>query len=184
MWGRVIAELWEVALDHHGFVTAADAAELGIPRAELGKLAHRGRVQRVGHGIYRFPQIPPGELDQYMLATLWPAGRGVLSHETALQLHELCDVNPDRIHITIPPGYYPRRGGEDLYVVHHETLDDDVTWIEGIRIVTPGRAIRQAIATGVPPHLVQQAIATARRLGRVPAHALDVLGERLVHSDA
>lgn len=116
-----------------------------------------------------------------MLATLWPAGRGVLSHETALLLHELCDVNPDRIHITVPPGYYPRRRGGGLYVVHRADLHDgELTWLEGIRIVTPARAIEEAVATGVPPHLVQQAIGTARRRGRAPVETLDHLADRLV----
>jgi predicted transcriptional regulator of viral defense system len=50
-----------------------------------------------------------------MLAALWPAGRGVLSHDTALELHELCDVNPEKIHLTVPADYQPRRrGGERL----------------------------------------------------------------------
>ena len=45
-------QLWEVALDQHGLVTARNATELGIPRIEpLVKLAHRGQLTRVGHGI-------------------------------------------------------------------------------------------------------------------------------------
>jgi predicted transcriptional regulator of viral defense system len=31
--------------------------------------------------------------------------RGTLSHDTALDLHELCDINPAQIHITIPTAY-------------------------------------------------------------------------------
>ena len=36
---------------------------------------------------------------------MWADRRGVLSHDTALDLYELCDINPARIHITIPTAY-------------------------------------------------------------------------------
>ena len=117
-----------------------------------------------------------------MLATLWPSGRGVLSHDTALELFELCDINPDKIHITLPAahGYRPRRQGGEQYIVHHEDLAEaDVTWHEEIRIVTPTVAIRQAIDSSVPVHLVRQAIETARRLGRVPRPQATALTKRL-----
>lgn len=48
-----------------------------------------------------------------MLATSWASGRGVLSHDTALDLHELCDINPAKVHLTLPPDYSPRRLGGD-----------------------------------------------------------------------
>ncbi len=42
---------------------------------------------------------------QIMEATLWPRGaHGALSHETALDLYGLSDVNPAKIHITVPHG--------------------------------------------------------------------------------
>lgn len=160
----------DIALDQKGFVTFADLTEAGIDPALARQWFRRGRVERVAHGVYRFPEVPPSDLDAYMLATLWAAGRGVLSHETALQLHGLCDIEPPLIHITVPPGYWPRRAGGERYRVHlHELGDDEVEWFEGMRIVTPVCAIRQAIATAVAPHLVGQAIDVARRRGRVGA---------------
>ena len=110
-----------------------------------------------------------------------PAGRGILSHETALGLLDLCDVNPDRIHISVPPtNYRPRKKGGDGYIVHIEQLDEnEITWHEGIPIVTPGKAIEQAIKGAVPTHLIRQAIETASRLGRVPIPELDNLRELL-----
>jgi len=92
----------------------------------------------------------------------------------------LCDVNPSRIHITLPTGYRPRRRGGELYVVHHENLrDDEVAWHEGIKIVTPTVAIRQSMEASVPVHLLRQAIDTSRRLGRAPRKVLHELAARL-----
>lgn len=38
----------------------------------------------------------------YMAAALWPQGiQGVLTHDTALDLWDVSDVNPAKIHITV-----------------------------------------------------------------------------------
>jgi hypothetical protein len=96
-----------------------------------------------------------------MEAVLWPGRgvRGVLSHETALDLFELGDVNPAKIDVTLPRGHRVRRAVPSLYRLHYEDLAlDDVTVFEGIPIVTPVRAIRQAHAAQIGPALVMQAI--------------------------
>lgn len=179
--GEHLDELWAMALDQHGYVTSRDAAAAGIDRQALVNLAHKGEtpsLRRVAHGVYRFPEdrIPVDEWDAYALATLWPAGQGVLSHETALQLHDLCDVNPAKIHVTVPAKYRPRRKGAELYVLHRADLaEGEVTWLEGIRIVTPTLAIRQGIAIHTPLHLLRQALENARARGLASKEDLDAL---------
>jgi len=183
MQDRAMERAFSLAQEQQGFVTYTNLVDLGIDPALARQWYQRGRVERVGFGVYRFPQVQVSELDAYRLATLWPAGRGVLSHETALQVHELCDVNPDNIHITVPGRYRPQRAGGERYVLHHADLAPaEVTFVEGIPIVTPLRAIAEAIDTSVPPHLVAQAIGTARRLGRARPSDLDRLEERLAAS--
>lgn len=182
MPGSVWEKAIELATTQYGFITAENLLSLGEDPVRLRQWVQRGGLERVGHGIYRFKQIPVTSLDPYMLATLWPSGRGVLSHDTALELFELCDINPDKIHITLPASrsYRPRRQGGERYIIHHEDLAEaDVTWHEEIRIVTPAVAIRQAIDSAVPVHLVRQAIETAKRLGRAPPPQLAALRERL-----
>ena len=71
----------------------------------------------------------------------------------------MSDVNPAKIHIAIPPGHRVRREIPEMYRIRHELLDpDDVTVFEGIPIVTPTRAIRQAAADHLGPALIAQAI--------------------------
>lgn len=178
VWNKAI----ELATDQYGFITHEDLRGLGEDPVRLRQWVKRGGVERVGHGIYRFKQIPATALDPYKLATLWPAGRGVLSHDTALELFELCDINPDKIHITLPAAqsYRPRRQGGEQYIVHHEDLaETDLTWHEEIRIVRPAVAIRQAIDSSVPAQLIRQAIEAAQRLGRAPRPELTALTKRL-----
>src|SRR6266545_1873800 len=113
-------------------------------------MGHRRLLERVAHGIYRFPIIPATPLDQYMEAVLWPRTTAALCHETALDLYGLCDVNPAQIHVTVPATYRLRRNVPAMYRLHRRDLDpDDVTYHEGIPIVTVYRAIRDGIVANL-----------------------------------
>ena len=99
-----------------------------------------------------------------MQAAVWPDGRGVLSHETALDLHRLCDVSPNHIDITTPRDYRTHREVPAGYRLHRRALaDEDVTLLEGLPIVTPAQAIADGIEIGLRRTLIDQAIETARR---------------------
>ncbi|MCL2783174.1 MAG: hypothetical protein FWD80_04280, partial [Propionibacteriaceae bacterium] len=116
------------------------------------------------HGVYRFPQWPVSANDNLMQAVLWTLDTlAVLSHDTALDVWDLCDVNPSRIHVTIPKQRPLRRAATpELYVIHRETLDDgERSWWQQIPTVTPAAAIRQGIVDGLRPSLITQAIEQA-----------------------
>jgi predicted transcriptional regulator of viral defense system len=171
MPGRIYTELAEVANGNHGFITPDDAREAGVDPMNLVRMAERGQLERRGNALYRFPLAPPGPLDPYMEAALWPRGaEGVISHESALELYELSDVHPRRIHVTVPRAHRIRRKVPTAYRIHHEDLGPrDVGRLEGIPIVTPERAIRQAHTAQLGPALVAQAIDHGERNGRLTA---------------
>lgn len=162
-------KLYERAIGHHGIITTNDAKELAIDGAVLRMLHKRGRLERLSRGVYRFPEMPAGRLDQYAAATFWPQGaRGVLSHLTALDLHDLCDINPVRVDLTLPAAYdvNPNREVPKHLKLHFEDIPEgDVTLLDGLPIVTPVRAIVDAIGSGVRGDLVQQAIDTLKGRG-------------------
>ncbi len=100
---RRFSELAETAADQFGLVTIDDAREVGYEPKTLVKLAGRGQLERVSRGVYRVPFVPGGAMQAYMAAALWPQGvQGVLTHDTALDLWDVGDVNPAKIHITVP----------------------------------------------------------------------------------
>jgi predicted transcriptional regulator of viral defense system len=171
--------LLEEATGRYGYVTADDARAAGVDPAQLRVMNHRGLVEHVARGVYRFPIVPTTALDQYMEAVLWPRTTAVLSHETALDLHGLCDVNPARIHLTVPADYRLRRDMPRMYRLHHRDLDPAVVTLhEGIPIVTVYRAIRDGIEANLGGHLVDQAIDTARRRGLLTPAELRSLTRR------
>jgi len=177
MPGRVHNILFERAFDQYGFVTADDARTLDIDQQRLVEMERRGTLERVARGLYRFKAIPYGDRDQLMEAALWPRRtRGVLTHDTALELHELCDINPAKIHITVPRRYRINREIPAAYALHHRDLaDEDRATLEGLPTVTPGRAILDAIEAHIDPKLVEQAIYTVRRRGLVRGKDLSAL---------
>jgi predicted transcriptional regulator of viral defense system len=169
MPGSIYDEVFELGANNYGFVTQDQARELGIPAQRLVVLQSRGLLDRRRHGLYRVTALPVTALDGYMEATLWPVSlHGVLSNETALELHGLSDVNPAKIHVTVPRRYRTRRSVPPQYVLHHYDLDSvDITSHEGIPIVTAARAIRDAHASHLGPALIRQAIDDGERLGKL-----------------
>jgi predicted transcriptional regulator of viral defense system len=182
MPGSVYDAVFELGADNYGFVSQDQARELGIPAQRLVVLEDRGLLERRRHGLYRVVALPVTPLDSYMEATLWPVGvQGVLSDETALELHGLSDVSPAKIHITVPRSHRTRRAVPTQYVMHRHDLDPgEVTRHEGIPIVTAARAIRDAHASHLGPALIRQAIDDGERLGKLSQSAAAELREDLL----
>lgn len=173
--------LWDVALDQHGFITLANARRLGISKDAVAMLARRKKIQRVATAVYRFPGFPAGSHAPYMQAVLWAGDpRACLSHDTALAAYEVSDINPDRVHVTVPRNRRIRRSKGDLYAVHHEDLTDgEIGWWDEIPTVTLATAIRQCIDSGVPTYLVRQALERGLEAGRLNAADKQALALRL-----
>jgi predicted transcriptional regulator of viral defense system len=164
-------ELWDVAVEQYGYVTTRNAHDLGIPIIELGKLAARGRLERVSQGLYRFAEWPVSGNDHLIEAVLWTRDpNAALSHETALAVYELSDVNPDKTHVTVPVREKKLRRSDmpKSLAIHYQDLTaDQIGWWELIPTVTVVTAVDQCIVTHLRPDLVLQAIETARSQGRI-----------------
>ena len=157
----------DLAADQYGYITTAQAHELGIGRDIIRKMAKRGTLERVSWGVYRMPPFPSSPYAEYMEASLWPAGvRGVVSHQSALAIRELSDVSPSKVHITVPRDFRIRRSIPAPLAVHHADLaDNDVTIFEGIPATTVRRTLGDCHRTHLGPSILRQAIEDAEREG-------------------
>jgi predicted transcriptional regulator of viral defense system len=166
MPGKWYSKLYEIAGDHYGYVTAADLLAIGARDQVLVDMERHGHLDRIARGLYRFRSFPITARDELMAATLWPKHLGVISHESALDLWELCDVNPARVHVTVPKTPRIRRDAPDNFVVHVRDLDgSDIANVEGIPTVTARRAILDGIERHLDTRLLRQAIDAAARRG-------------------
>lgn len=151
------------ATEQHGLLTPADALGVGGTRAALVMLARRGALEHLSHGIYRVPELAGDPLEQHQEALLRFPG-AVLSHDTALDLHDLCDINPTTLHVTLPRQSRVRKEVPSWITIHRGNRGErDITWHEGLAIVTPARAILDGIETNVGQRFIDQALETARR---------------------
>jgi predicted transcriptional regulator of viral defense system len=168
MPGRTFTTLLERAQDQYGYLTPDDARALDIDPTQLRLMASRDTLEHLGHGLYRMREVPPTPLDSYMEAVLRTGRRGVISHETALDLYEVSDVNPASIHLTVPKGFRTRKQLPRSYRLHFADLPADaVSSYEGIPIVTAEQAIRGGVEQALGWHLIDQAIRNARARGLV-----------------
>jgi predicted transcriptional regulator of viral defense system len=103
----------------------------------------------------------------------------VISHDTAPgELWELCDVNPAKVHVTVPARARIRRPVPPAFAVHSRDLPAaDITRHNGIPVVTVRRAVLDGIERHLGGHLIDQAIATARATGQLRGADLDLLDQ-------
>ena len=159
--------LREVAAEHDGLFTSTEAEEAGVPRILVVQLAHRGRLNRVAQGLYRFPTWPTTRLQQYHEATLWPRAHrdleyALISHDSALELYNLTQLNPGAIHVTLPPKTRISRARPTWLRLHFaDVAEIDRVWEQGVPIVSIPRAIEDVTPThGVD--LLHRAVSEAR----------------------
>lgn len=164
-------ELFALAETQDGLLTSKQAREIGLKDSVLVRLAQRGRLVRAARGVYRIAHYPPDRLAQYREAVLWAqASQGpqriALSHETGLLVLGISDVNPQKVHITIPKGARLRREKPGWVVLHRADLSpDDLIEHEGIPVTSVERTINDVLATTHRVDLARQALAEARREG-------------------
>jgi len=178
--------LYGIAEDQAGYFTAAQARAAGLQQFRLVQLAQQEDIERISRGVYRFTRFPVSKLGHYMEAVLWPQVRrpdviGVISHQSALSIHELSDVSPARVHLTLPTTVRIRRAVPKGLVIHYADLaSSDAERVEGVPVTTPARSIRDAYASHVGNDLVGQAIADGRRSGSLSMAEADRLERELL----
>jgi predicted transcriptional regulator of viral defense system len=165
---EVRRQLFSLAVDQGGYFTAKQAQEAGYGYPHLDYHVSCGNFVRVGHGLYRLPDLPPSEHDDLIRLTLWSRNRqdrpqAVVSHESALVLHELSDLLPTKTHLTVPPGF--RKKVPAGCVLHRDMLPpSDIEERQGFRVTTPLRTLLDAARGAISQEQLEKAVADA--LGR------------------
>ena len=162
--------LFDVAQAQAGYFTTKQAARAGYSLQLLAY--HRGKkVERVRRGIYRLVHFPASDHEDLVVLWLWSEQEGVFSHETALALHDLSDILPSRVHLTLPASWRRRRLRIPRGLVLHfaDVGDRDRSSFDAVPVTAPRRTLGDCIEAHVEPRLVGQAIRQARRRGLISA---------------
>src|SRR5208283_5279449 len=157
--------LYEVAESQEGFFTMKQAKTAGFAENTHPYHVQVGNWIREHRGIYRLASFPRGERPDLMLWSLWSRNRqeitqGIYSHQTALSLHDLSDVMPAKLHMTVPRGF--RRNSEipRVLVLHFADLpQNDIGIADGVQVTKPMRTMLDLLeGREVPPATLRQAL--------------------------
>ena len=121
-------KLYKVALEQQGFFTSRQAVAAGYSGKNHAFHVNRGTWVREERGIYRLAQFPEPQDSDLVLWSLWSRDRkekpqGVYSHQTALRVHELTDLNPPKLHMTVPRAFRRSAPTPKVLVLHQGVVE-------------------------------------------------------------
>ncbi len=95
-----------------------------------------------------------------------PSADAVVSHQSALELHDLSDVIADQTHVSVPRDRRRKAvPGLTLHVTQLPILPNERREILGATVTSPERTILDVLREGGPNEQVELAIAQALRRG-------------------
>ncbi len=96
-----LERLTRLAADANGYITSAQATELGIPRRLLASAVKSGALVKIERGLYALPET----IEDPLFVAQFRFKRGTFSDESALFLHGLTDRAPFLLTMTFPRSY-------------------------------------------------------------------------------
>ena len=169
--------LFAQAIGQGGYFTAKQAHEAGYGYGHLEYHTSVRNFERVEHGLYRLPSVPPGEHDDLIRLSLWSRNQkdepqAVVSHDSALVLHDLGELLPEKIHLTVPPGF--RKHSPPECVLHQAVLaPEEIEAWAGFRVTTPTRTLLDAAAGNLGQEQLAKAVSDALSRGLVRRRRLE-----------
>jgi predicted transcriptional regulator of viral defense system len=163
-----------------GFFTSRQALDAGYSHQGQKYHADHGNWLRADRGIYRLPSPDTPPDDEYIRWDLWSRGRAVISHGTALTIHDLGTADPAEVCMTVPPGF---RGAHPAARLFKRVLPEgDVEQRKGFRVTTVARTLLDEAADAATQEEVDLAVLDAVERGLVTERELlwraDELGDR------
>src|SRR5258708_37846219 len=174
--------LYVTAQSQQGFFTTKQASRAGFAEKTHSYHVKVGNWIREHRGIYRLADFPAAERPDLMLWYLWSQDRqevpeGTYSHDTALSLHELSDIMPSKLHMTVPKHFRRNSRVPEILVLHRADLSEsDIEQMQGVRVTPSLRTVVDLLQTGrVDRNLIRQAIDEAMRRGLITGKQIDSL---------
>ena len=163
------------AVDDFGLITSAEAAELGMSRAEIVQQANMGKLVRVARGVYRVPVWPAQPEAPYAIAVKAVGQEAFLYGESVIALLELAPTDPTKIYVASPKRCR-RNLGEGMQVMCVDGVQPVL--IKGIFCQPVVDAISVAAKT-VGRERAQQAMQEALAQGYITAEEAAVIVEEV-----
>lgn len=176
-----------LAVEQRGHFTSAQAVELGYTHQNQSHHTKAGNWTRLSRGMFRLTELTPGRFDELAQWELWSGGYAVVSHQTALAVHEIDQFDSSAVHLTVPRDFTMTDPGVTLH--RADLYPKEIANAGGFWVTTPVRTIID-IAAQAPDvlHLSRlidaacsRGILTLRTL-RTQAEDVDVRAARCIES--
>ena len=168
--------LYQTALTRGGLFRLDEAEALGFSRRVAAYRVERGEWERVGRGIYRLVFAPRSPDEDLVRIALWahnPWGPVAFSHETALLIHDLSDLVPDRHHLTVPRRF-DRKPPTGVSLHRSDLAPDDLEERTGYLVTSPLRTLLDiARSPRIAPEHLEVALAQVLERGLVRMSRLE-----------
>lgn len=144
-------KLFQTALDQQGYFTTRQAVAAGYSEKNHAFHVKRGNWVREQRGIYRLAQLPLPQDSDLILWSLWSRDRksqaqGTYSHQTALRIHEITDLNPSKLHMTVPPTFRRSVPIPKVLVLHEGVVTPkDIEQKKGYAVTSVRRTLEDLI---------------------------------------
>ena len=166
--------LFEIAERQQGDFTAKQAEAAGFDEKNHYYHVRCGNWIRECRGVYRLSKFPITERPDMIAWSLWSRDRtdkpqGVYSHETALSFYNLSDLNPPKLHMTVPPDFRRSAPIPQVLVLHRGILyEDEIEDARGFWVTKPLKTIADLVAAGyVEDTFLRQAAREALQRGLI-----------------
>lgn len=171
---EAVRKLFDIAEQQQGFFTTKQAKAAGFAENTHPYHVHAGNWIREHRGIYRLALFPAAVRPDLVLWALWSRNRneeveGVYSHQTALSLYDLSDLNPAKLSMTVPKAF--RRNSEVpgiLTLYYADMPEEDIQTAQGFKFTRPLRTILDLMDEGtVERRFIVQALRQALQRGLI-----------------
>lgn len=148
----------------------------GGTSSTLAYHARTGSIERLSHGVYRFVDFPSSRREPLIAAAAALGKDAVVSHESALQLYDVSDVAPSRLHFTVPRSrrYVAAPAADvELHTRTKPFAPDDIVQHEGFRATSLARSIVDAARAHSGPEQIVMAVREGLRRGLLTPRELE-----------
>ena len=167
--------LFALAAQQGGYFTAAQARAVGYSYQAQAHHVSAGNWHRIERGLFRLAEWVPEPHDELIRWTLWAKGDAVVSHETALAVHGIGELESPRVHLTVPPDFTKR---DTAVTLHRADLPaEDTETGPGFRLTTVTRSLIDVAAEGADEDQLARAIQEAVDSGQVTLRRLRARAE-------
>ena len=170
-------ELIELAISQGGYFTTKQALKLGYSYRAQNYYLETQQWLKEDRALYRFSFLPFSKEDEFIKASFWSRDKkdipqAVISHESALLVHQVGEIIPDKISFTVPKSF--RKKSPRKYLIYKADLvNKEFEKRDSFKVTNVIKTIID-LAERIDPEQLKKIIEDAYKKGLVNQHEIEL----------